>query len=80
MMATAIHRRPPVLACTHIITGHVATAMVVDQINAARNGHSVQMVPRSSRPMTSTSNTTRVMSPEGVGFIGRLASARAVPR
>ena len=62
MITAATERRPPTTCCSRTSVGHVATAMVVAQTRALRNGSSVHALPTIKMAMTRTNRTMRVMS------------------
>jgi hypothetical protein len=60
--AVAAARRPPIQRSISSIIGHVATTIVVAQINALRNGSKVHRLPLISTAIIRMTSTVRVRS------------------
>ena len=78
--ATASDRRPPSQswACSRI--GHVATASIVAQANATRNGRMTQKLVVIKIPRMSSCRTVRAWSDERVAGISTSRGSRSEPR
>ena len=62
MTVTATQRRPPARRCTLIMSGQVATTIMIAQMIAPRNGRRIQSEAAISPPITITVSRMRVSS------------------
>src|SRR6266699_1743951 len=67
MTATAIERLPPNYACTRSNIGQVATAIIVAQVDATKNGRTIQKLLRIRAPRASSCRVVRARSSDRLG-------------
>jgi hypothetical protein len=63
--ATAIERRPPTRRSMPIISGHVATTIIVAQRSAGRNGRTIYRLPKISSDRITMISRIRAISTGG---------------